>query len=238
LPDPTPIGPGPAGYALPATDFDVFTTAGDKPINHLKGATIFSRHVRSGELDAIFPQPGPAEYVIPDTFDGNKAITISRRIPQPPDKLNTPGPGGYDEHRNLSETVTGKNFPGLRFNGSRGFTKNVAPLTAESPEKPGPTTYEYHNFDIAGSPRSSKAFSIQGRDGTNIFVSNADIPGPGTYNIKESAVIPFHGGGITFHKGQFNLKRDDLEPGPGAFDGKQPQTARAWTMGKRAYDNW
>jgi hypothetical protein len=240
LPDPTAIGPGPAGYPVPPSDFDVFTKAGDKPMNHVKGATIFGRHVRSGELDAIFPQPGPGEYVIPGTFDGAKAISISPRIPQPPSKLNPPGPGGYNEHRTISETLKSKHHPGMRFDGNRAFDKSAAysrsPPREPDANRPGPTTYDYHNYDIAGPDR--KGFSLSGRDGKNIFVSNVGVPGPGTYTIKESAVIPFHGGGVTFHKGQFNDKRDDQLPGPGAYNDAVPNTSRSWTMGMRAYDNW
>ena len=201
-------------------------------MNHVKGVTIQSRHVRSGELDAIFPQPGPGEYIVPGTFDGKKGITIAQRIPQPPNKLTVPGPGGYDNHQTIAETVKHKHYPGPRFDGNRAFDKSAAVRNDEPRMEPmpGPTTYDYHNFDIASS--KGKGFTLSGRaDGDNIFISNVGVPGPGTYTIKESAVIPHSGGGFTFHKGQFNSKPDLGEPGPGAYDQKKINLARSSTFG-------
>ena len=236
LPDPPTFGPGPGGYPIPPTDFDTFSNTQGKPMNHVKGVTIQTRHVRSGELDAIFPQPGPGEYVVPGTFDGKKGISIAQRIPQPPNKLNVPGPGGYDNHTTIAETIKQKHFPGPRFDGNRAFDKSAAATRgaaagddAQVGSMPGPTTYDYHNFDIAGK---NKGFTLSGRsEGDSIFVSNIGVPGPGTYNIKESAVTPHSGGGFTFHKGQFNEKPDFGEPGPGAYDQKKINLARSSTFG-------
>jgi hypothetical protein len=190
------IAPGPGTYTSLVGTFS-------EGLNHGKGATMGSRNNPSGELESIYPKPGPCEYTIPGTFgvDGRKGFTIHSRREDPPPKLIVPGPGQYHPGGSVAETVL-KSRQGTKFNGSKPFQKGAEHKAPRIDGSPGPGAYA--PVATITSPRV-KGFAFNSRgDGRhdNPFVDWAAAPGPGTYNpklIHTQEAAP----GYTFYKGPF-----------------------------------
>lgn len=191
------IAPGPGTYTN-----DVGTFAAD--VRHGRGISMGNRNNPSGELESIYPKPGPCEYTIPGTFesDGKKGFSLHSRRDEIVSKLIVPGPGQYHPGGGVAETVL-HSQQGTRFNGGKTFQKGSESKKVTKIEgAPGPGAYE----PIASltSPRV-KGFAFNSRSEgkyDNPFVDWASAPGPGTYNPKQihtQTAAP----GYTFYKGPF-----------------------------------
>ncbi|CUG92760.1 Hypothetical protein, putative [Bodo saltans] len=190
------IAPGPGTYTNIVGTFS-------EGLNHGKGVTMGSRNNPSGELESIYPKPGPCEYTIPGNFgvDARKGFTLHSRREDPPPKLIVPGPGQYHPGGSVAETVLNSR-QGTKFNGSKPFQKGAEYKAPRIDGIPGPGAYA--PVSAITSPRV-KGFAFNSRgDGRhdNPFVDWAAAPGPGTYNpklIHTQEAAP----GYTFHKGPF-----------------------------------
>jgi hypothetical protein len=190
------VAPGPGTY-LPENG--TFT----EQLRHGKGVSMGSRNNPSGELESIYPKPGPCEYNIPGTFeyDGKKGFSLHSRREEPAPKLKVPGPGQYHPGGSVAETIM-QSHQGTRFNGGKPFQKGTEPKAPKIDGMPGPGAYAPDRSLI--SPRV-KGFAFNSRGSgkhDNPFVDWAVAPGPGTYNPKEihtQTAAP----GFTFYKGQF-----------------------------------
>lgn len=168
-----------------------------------KGITISNRIVPSGELESIYPKPGPGEYVMPSTFgDQKKGFTLLSRREELPPRLIVPGAGSYNPGGTVAEEIA-KSHQGIRFNGGRPFDASADVRPARLDEKPGPGAYE-PKLELT-SPRA-RGFQFNSRtEGKhdNPFSDLAGAPGPGTYNpktIHTETAAP----GFTFYKGSFS----------------------------------
>lgn len=190
------IAPGPGTYTNLVGTF----TEG---LHHGKGVTMGSRNNPSGELESIYPKPGPCEYTIPGHFgvDGRKGFTLHSRREDPPPKLIVPGPGQYHPGGGVAETVL-HSRQGVKFNGGKSFQKGTEAKAPKIDGKPGPGAYT-PNATLTSPRTKGFAFNSRGEGRhDNPFVDWAAAPGPGTYNPKlmhTQEAAP----GYTFHKGQF-----------------------------------
>jgi hypothetical protein len=196
-PTATADAPGPGTYRLPE--------------DNSHGVSISLRPVKTGELESIYPKPGPGEYNVPTSFDTKKGITISQHLQKSSVKTAVPGPGAYDLQATTFVGELNKSSKGVRFDGSKAFDSSFVPNPPAVDGKPGPGAYDARFPDTA----RVKGFTFNSREhkGVDLFGDLAHAPGPGTYNVKSPQKV-----GTTFYKGAFSVPQNDEIPGPGQYD--------------------